>query len=197
MKNVLIFLLTMILVACSSTSEIGSERIVGTSSSTPDWVSTPSNFDGEQYTFTGQMTKAKDRSFGLEQAYADGLQNLMNSMQNNVKTQSSQVLRGANMDEEDIGRFSEFGVAWISDTKTIAGVQNPETYWEKVEVITPAGVSYLYNCYSLLTISKKEYDNSLFGAYENIKKKARELNNKKAEEAADKLINDLKTSLEE
>lgn len=177
---------------CATTSEIGTERTVESSSSTPGWTLTPTKQDNDFYFFTGQMTKAKDMSFGLKQAYADGLQNLMNTMQNNIGTESAQALRGANMDEDDIGRFSGFAVAWISETKTVAGVLNPEAYWEKIETKTPSGVSYNYNCYSLLKISKKDYDKSLEGAYENMKKKAREENNKKAEVSADKLLDSVR-----
>ena len=98
------------------------------------------------------------------------------------------------MDDDDIGRFSEFAIGWISDTKTVAGVLNPQTYWEKIATTTSTGVSYNYNCYSLLKISKKDYNKSLEGAYENMKKKARELNNQKAEEVANKLIEQLNKS---
>ena len=129
----------------------------------------------------------------MNQAYADGVRKLMNTMQNAVKTQSSLALRGANMDEGDVGRFSEFAVAWISDTYRIAAVQNPESYWEKIEVKTLSGVTYNYNCYSLLKISKKDYNKALEGAYLDMKKKAQEENNKKAEETSNKLIDELKS----
>ncbi|TSA26326.1 MAG: hypothetical protein D4R68_07575 [Ignavibacteriales bacterium] len=197
MKNLFLFFLFVVFVfGCSALKEVGSETVIEKSGSTPIWSSKPSSEEGEFIFITGEMTKAKDRSFGMNQAYADGLSKLMNTMQNNVRTQSSQALRGANLDTEDIGRFSEFAVAWISETKTISGVQNPETYWEKVETKTETGVSYNYNCYSQLKISKKDYNRSIEGAYENMKKKARELNNKKAEETANKLIDDLKKTIE-
>lgn len=188
--------MVIFVVGCSASREIGSEVVSEKSGSTPDWASNPTTDDSENIFVTGEMTKAKDRSFGMSQAYADGIRKLMNTMQNNVRTQSSQALRGANMDDDDIGRFSEFAVGWISDTKTVSGVLNPESYWEKIETKTSTGVSYNYNCYSLLKISKKDYNKSLEGAYENMKKKARELNNKKAEETATKLIDDLKNSIE-
>lgn len=191
--SVCFVLLLLAIFGCSSSSEIGKESIIEKSSSVPDWINTPTKDDGDVILVTGEVTKAKDRSFGMNQAYADGVRKLMNTMQNDVKTQSSLALRGANMDEDDIGRFSEFAVAWISDTYKIAGVQNPETFWEKVEVKTHTGVTYNYNCYSLLKISKIDYNKALEGAFNDMKRKAREENNKKAEETATKLIDELKS----
>jgi hypothetical protein len=183
-------------ISCGGGSEIGSERTIEKSGSTPDWIGNPTNDAGEFIFITGELTKAKDRSFGINQAYADGVRKLMNTMQNDVGTQSSLALRGANMDEEDIGRFSEFAVAWISDTYKISGVQNPETYWEKVEVKTYSGVTYNYNCYSLLKISRLDYNKALQGAFDSLRKKAREENNKKAEETANKMIDNLNSRQE-
>lgn len=177
---------------CGSISEIGTEKTVEKSPTNSDWILIPTSESEGNIYFTGQMTKAKDRSFGLKQAYADGMMNLMNSMQNSVRSQSSMSLRGSNVEEEDIGRFSEFAVGWISENRTISGLQNSENYWEKIEKKTETGVTYFYNCYSLLKISKTDYNKALIGAYENMKKKSIELNNKKAEETANKLIDDLK-----
>ncbi len=189
----LIIFVPIFISGCSGSREIGSEIIVEKSSSTPNWVLTPVRDEGDFIFVTGDITKAKDRSFGMNQAYADGVRKLMNTMQNDVKTQSSLALRGANLSEDDIGRFSEFAVAWISDTYKIAGVQNPESYWEKVEIKTNTGVTYTYNCYSLLSISKQNYNKALEGAFENMRKKAQEQNNKRAEKTAQKLIDELKS----
>jgi hypothetical protein len=189
--NCFAIVLVLMFFGCSGGKEVGSEKIVDKSGSTPSWINTPTSDNGEFIFVTGELTKATDRSFGMNQAYADGVRKLMNTMQNDVKTQSSLALRGANIDDGDVGRFSEFAVGWISETK-IASVQNPETYWEKVEVKTLSGVKYNFNCYSLLKISKNEYNKALEGAYNNLKKKAQEENNKKAEETANKLIDELK-----
>lgn len=186
------FVLLIMFFGCSGGKEVGSEKIVDKSGSTPSWINTPTSDNGDFIFVTGELTKATDRSFGMNQAYADGVRKLMNTMQNDVKTQSSLALRGANIDDGDVGRFSEFAVAWISDTYKIASVQNPETYWEKVEVKTLSGVKYNFNCYSLLKISRKDYNKALEGAYNDMMKKAREENNKKAEITANKLIDELK-----
>jgi len=188
----ILFVITMLFFGgCSGSSEIGSEKTVDKSGGTPDWVLKPTVEQDDFILVTGEITQAKDRSFGMNQAYADGVRKLMNMMQNAVKTQSSLVMRGNNMNDDDIGKFSEFAVGWVSDTKNIAGVKNPDSYWEKIEKKTASGVTYYYNCYSQLKISKVDYNKALEGAFNAIKKKAVEENNKKAEDTAKKLIEDL------
>lgn len=194
MKNlfniVAVLLLAVVLYSCSA--GIGEEVLVETSGSKPDWINTPSIKDNQFVTVIGEMSHANDRSFGMNQAYADGIRKLLNMMINDVKTQSSQVLKGSNLDEGDVNRYSEFAVAWISQTYTIANVINPETYWQKIKVGTPYGEKYYYDCYSKVQITKSDFNMSLNGAYENMKKKAKENNNKTAEDVANKLIDDLR-----
>ena len=186
------FVSILFLSGCAVSSEVGAEKQIERSGSQPEWLNKPTSEADESVLFTGEFTQAKDRAFGMNQAYADGLRKLMNSMQVAVKTQSSLVMRGNNMNEDDIAKFSEFSVAWISDTKNVAGVKNPDSYWEKIEKKTVSGVTYFYNCYSLLKISKLDYNKSLEGAYNEMKKKAQEANNLEAQRVAEKLMEDLK-----
>ncbi len=185
-----VFILAVILYSCGAS--IGEEVLVETSGSKPDWINIPSTKDNQYVTVIGEMSHADDRSFGMNQAYADGVRKLLNMMINDVKTQSSQVLKGSNLVEGDVTRYSEFAVAWISQTYTIANVINPESYWQKIKVGTPYGESYYYDCFTKIQISRNDFNMSLTGAYENMKKKAKENNNKTAEEVANKLIDDLK-----
>lgn len=188
---VLLGLFSLILFGCSGV-DVGAEKTVDTSGSKPEWLAVSSTEKDELVLITGEVTQANDRSFGMNQAYADGMRKLMNMMQNNVKTQSSQVMQGNNMTEGDIGKFSEFSIAWVSDTRNIMGVKNPESYWEKVEKKTMNGVTYYYNCYTLLTLTKTDYNKILEGAYSDMKKRAQSENNKKAEDTANQLLNELK-----
>jgi len=176
---------------CSGSSEIGSEKTIDKSGSQPEWLLKPTIEEDDFILVTGEITQAKDRSFGMNQAYADGLRKLMNMMQNKVKTQSSLAMSGNNMNESDIGKYSEFAVGWVSDTKNISGIKNPDSYWEKIEKKTAEGVSYYYNCYSQLRVTRVDYNKALEGAYNEMKKKAMEENNAKAEDTAKKLIEDL------
>ncbi|MDP2208419.1 MAG: hypothetical protein Q8K98_06560 [Bacteroidota bacterium] len=191
----LILVLAFSIFGCSGSKEmqIGEEKTINAStSSKPDWLMKTSEFtDGDLYV-TGVMTKAYDMSFGMNQANADGMQKLVNTMGNEVKTQTTQALQGANMSDGDVGRYSSFAIAWVSDTKRIMGVTSPESYWEKVEKNEPSGLTYSYNCYTRLKISKKDYQASLYGAYDEMKKQAQKENNQKAEKVADDLLKELK-----
>jgi len=193
MKNIIniIGVLIIAVIFYSCTSSVGEESFIENSGTKPDWINIPTTKDNQFVIVTGEMTHAKDRSFGMNQAYADGVRKLLNMMINDVKTQSSQVLRGSNLDEGDVERYSEFAVAWISQTYTIANVQNPETYWEKIKTTTAYGDSYFYDCYTRIKITKRDFNLSLTGAYENMKKKAKEGDNKTVEDVANKLIDDL------
>jgi len=194
MKNLILVILLICIsqfISCTST-DTGEESSIERSSSKPGWILTPVTKDDSYIYVSGEMTSARDRSFGMNQAYADALRKLLNMMENDVKTQSSMTLRGANMDEGDVARFSEFAVAWISQTYTIANIENPEIYWEKTKVKTDEGIRYYYDCHSRIRISKKGFRAIIEGAFTHMKKKARDENNQKAEETANKLIDELK-----
>lgn len=185
-----VVIIAVMLFSCGA--GVGTEVLVESSGSKPDWIFIPTYKDNLSVFVTGEMSHAQDRSFGMNQAYADGVRKLLNMMINDVKTQSSMVLRGSNVNEGDIQRYSEFAVAWISQTYTVANVQNPESYWQKISVSNAFGESYFYDCFTRIQITKNDFIMSMTGAYENMKKKAKENNNKTVEEVANKLIEDLK-----
>jgi hypothetical protein len=194
MKNVIniigVFFIAVILYSCGA--GVGEEVFVESSGEKPDWLYIPTSKDNQFVSVIGEMSHAKDRSFGMNQAYADGIRKLLNMMINDVKTQSSQVLKGSNLVEGDVERYSEFAVAWISQTYTVANVQNPESYWKKIRVGTSYGEEYYYDCFTKIQITSNDFNMSMTGAYENMKKKAKENNNKTAEDVANKLIDDLR-----
>ncbi len=193
MKNTFKLLAAILAAAVlySCGGSVGEESRIESSGSRPDWIYKPTTKDNQYVLVTGEMTKAKDRAFGMNQAYADGIRKLLNMMINDVKTQSSQVLRGSNVEEGDVEKYSEFAVAWISQTYTVANVENPETYWEKVKVDTPYGETYYYDCYSRIRITRGDFNKSLTGAFESMRKKARDDNKKTVVDVAEKLIEDL------
>lgn len=189
-----IILTVSLLFGCSGSKEmqVGEERIV--ERSTPDLPAWTTSISDEKDGFiyvTGEMTRAKERAFGMTQANADGVQKMLNTMSNRAKQTATQALRGANIEEGDVGRYSEFAVSWISNTYQISGVTTPTTYWEKVEKKNQDGVEYFYNCYVQLKISKADYNKSLVGSFDELKHKAQAENNAKAAEVAQKLLDDL------
>jgi len=191
-----ILLLALVLFGCSGSKEmqVGEEQVVEQSTTDrPSWTNVPSEEREGNIFVTGEISRAKERAFGMNQANADGIQKMLNTMNNQAKSASTQALSGANMDEGDVGRYSEFAVSWISNTYQISGVITPTTYWEKVMKKTPQGVEYFFNCYVQLKISKADYNKALAGSYDEMKRKAQEASNVKAEEVAKKLLQDLNT----
>ena len=197
MRNIpIVVLVVSMFFGCSGTKEmqVGEEQIVERSNEErPSWVTSVSNEQNGFIFVTGEISRAKERAFGVSQANADGIQKMLNTMNNQAKSASTQALRGANMDEGDVGRYSEFAVSWISNSYQISGVTTPTTYWEKVMKKTAQGVEYFYNCYVQLKISKVDYNKALAGSYDEMKRKAQEANNTKAEDVAKKLLQDLNT----
>jgi len=198
MKNSFIYLFLLVLIfifGCSSSKEIGSERIVDRSADKkPDWIKQGSVKKDSLYCFTGEITKAIDRSFGMHQAYASGMIQVIRSLEKNINGLTGLTGTGVNKEEGDIGTYTSFGVAEKNKSLTISGVFNPETYWEKEEITKNTGVSYYYNCYSLLTISLDDYNKAIKGTLEIAKKKAQDDNNQKAETILQDLINGLKSN---
>lgn len=189
-----ILLTASLLFGCSGSKEmqVGEEKIVERSTpELPSWTTSLSD-EREGYIYaTGEITRAKERGFGMTQANADGVQKLLNTMSNSAKQSATQALRGANIEEGDVGRYSEFAVSWISKTYQISGVTSPVAYWEKVKRKNQDGVEYFYNCYVQLKISKADYNKSLIGAFDEMKRKAQAESNAKAEEVAKKLLDDV------
>jgi len=66
------------------------------------------------------------------------------------------------------------------------GVKEKESYWEKVEEATSAGVRYFYNFYTLVSLSEDDYKRIAVDVIERQKEEAREKNNEKAERFLDK-----------
>jgi hypothetical protein len=187
-KVVAIFMILLIL-GCGGTKEvqIGEEKIIDTSSpNKPDWITKSSDWEDQFLYVTGTWTNAKIMSVAITQAEIDGTLRLQNTMKNRIETDVAQAVSGANLEEGDIGVFTKYAIAWVSETKNNQGITIPERYWEKVQKVESGGVKYFYNAWTRLKISKKDYDASLYGAFEEMKRQAQKANNKEAKEAANK-----------
>jgi hypothetical protein len=124
-----IFALSMIITivcnlnGCAGCKDIGEEEIIERSSrERPSWTNAISDEKDGFIFVTLEMSLVKERAFGTNQANADGVQKLLNTMSNQAKAGATQALRGANVEEGDVGRFSEFAVSWISHSYQISGV---------------------------------------------------------------------------
>lgn len=197
-RNVILIIMlvavSFLLISCGSSRQLGQERIVENSGGDKDWINKRSYEENSRVYFVGEMSGVKNRSFGLDQAQANGMRQALTTLQNKASQVSGQALQGTNLDDGEIGGYSKFAVSWIADNITTAGITSPQTYWEKIEKTTDMGVNYTYNCYVLLSVSQQNYNKMLNSAFEAAAKKAQSDNNKKAEDFLNDVINRLENT---
>jgi len=154
----------------------------------PDWITHPfTEKKGIMY-FSGGVREVADYSLGLEQAEAEALKGLVKSIQLKARSEFTENIRGSNLDKNELEKFISDGIAIVADNVEVSGVFPKETYYEKIEEATVSGKRYLYNCYSLLQLSDRDYKIARNKALEDLSKKARNENNKKAEQTAIDLL---------
>ena len=164
---------------------IGSQTVVEKSSDkTPEWVLVPFFEDEAMMYFSGAIRLVADYAVGLRQAKAEAMKNVAESINTKARTEFVQNTRGANMSQEDLGRFVQDGIAMVSDNVNISGLLPAENYYEKVEEVTEVGVKYFYNCSVLFQLPTKDYKTARNRAINGLAEKARKENNKEAEKAA-------------
>ena len=141
--------------------------------------------------FSGGVKGVADYALGLRQAKAEAVKNIVESIKTKARTEFVANTRGSNLDPNDLGRFIEDGVAMVADNLEIGGILPKENYYEKVKETTDYGVKYFYNCFSLLQLPVRDYKEARRRAIDNLAAKAREENNKAAEETAKNLLDRL------
>lgn len=165
---------------------VGKERIIQTSGKKGDWVSSEVSFfeKDKMLFFRGQVSKVNDLTMGLRQAEAEAKKRMVGKIAELVQAEFTTYAIGANMSEYDRGNFVADGIAWVSEKVQITGSVPFKSYWEKVEITKDYGIEYAYNVYTLLQIPKKDYNKARNRAINGLFEKAKEVKNKKAEEAA-------------
>lgn len=184
---VLLVVAALILSSCATRGPIvGKQSVVETSGKKGNWINAREDYfekKGDMF-FRGMIHRAYDLALGRRQAEADAKKRIAESITSLVRTEFEEYARGANMSEDDVGRFVADGVAWTSENVRISGVMPDESYWEKIEATTYEGVEYFYNCYSLIKMSTTNYNRARKIAIDGLIERTRAENNKKAEEAA-------------
>ncbi len=189
-----VLILAFILYGCAGPGKpvIGQQRIVERSAKeAPEWISWPFvEQEGVMY-FSGAVKGVADYAVGLRQAKKEAEKNVYESIETKARVEFVENTRGSNMSQEDLGKFVQDGIATITENIKAQGILPSEMYWEKVEETTEYGVKYFYNCYQLIQLSVEDYKKARRRAIEDLAKKAREENNKAAEEQAMKLLEKL------
>ncbi|MDO9514101.1 MAG: hypothetical protein Q7J59_05785 [Elusimicrobiota bacterium] len=171
---------------------VGSQKVVEKSADkTPEWVIVPFFEDETTMYFSGALKGVGDYAVGLRQAKAEAMKNVAEAIETKAKTEFVQNTRGSNLPGEDLGRFVQDGIAMTADNVNISGLLPAESYYEKVEEVTEVGVKYFYNCSVLFQLPVQQYKEARNRAINGLASKAREENNKAAEEAAMGLLDKL------
>jgi len=175
-------------------SLIGSERVVERSGDKPSWVKKIPKEDDEYFFFRGFKTGALSLEDGLTDARSNAIRQVLEMIQAQglVDYKKARVERGLAESREDIGSVTEDGLKILS--KTVAsGVKELESYTEKVERVTPEGLRYYFNVYTLVRYPKKEFEKAVALAAQEKKAKLRGANNQQAEEVIKELDKGLPT----
>lgn len=161
---VILALVVAALTGCSSQklSVMGSERIVEKSGDKPGWIYEIPKENKEFFYFRGFKTSAVSLEDGLTDARANATRQVLEMIQSQglIDYKKARVERGLARTREDIGSVTEDGLKILSQT-VANGVKEMETYTEKIERMTPEGLRYFFNVYTLVRYPKIEYDRAV------------------------------------
>jgi|GEM_PF-2836336 len=169
----------------------GKQTVVeASSSSKPDWAYKTSYFkkDG-MLCFSGGVTDAHDYALARRQAKAAAMKNAVESISVLAKTEYTEALRGTSADQD--GRFVQDAIAFTADSVNLEGLLPGEEYMEKIETQTDDGVRYGYNLFGYYQLKESDYTSAKHRALDKMLGKAREANDKAAEQTALTLLDKL------
>ena len=186
----------LLLAGCSGKqlSVIGSERVIERSGDDPKWVYKIPKEDKEYFYFRGFKTGALSLEDGLTDARANAIRQVLEMIQAQglVDYKKARVEHGLAERREDIGSLTSDGLKILSRTVAM-GVKELESYTEKVERITPEGVRYAYNVYTMVRYPKIEFDKAVALAVTERAAEAREKNDQEAGMVVEELDKGLPT----
>lgn len=193
MKKVLILLILLLvsvglIVGCARRPPIGTQKVVETSGSRPEWITIIPQAKKEMMFFRGIKTRAPNLDGGLTDSRMHAARQVAEMVETkaNVDYENARLEYGIPRDDKDIGTVIRDGLIMLSKAM-IQGVKEKELFYEKVEEVVPEGVTNFYNCYVLVTISEQDYRMIASQVIDRQKAKAQAMKNKKAEEFLDKM----------
>jgi len=186
------FVLGLFLGCAGPKVKVGNQKVIETSGSKPDWlIKIPETKGGKAY-FRGIKTNAPTLEGALTDARMSASRQVaeMSKTEANIDYENARVERGIAKDDRAIGSVIKDGIIMLSDA-LVQGLKESESYYEKVEETTQTGVIYFYNYQILTTITEEDYKRVANSVYEKQIAKAREENNKKAEDFLSSMKEDI------
>lgn len=185
--------------SCGTTKAllVGEEQVVERSQDhRPDWTQRTFEETKEVYRFSGGAEGVL-YSLAVSQAEAEALKRLSSAIELTTRREFTEWTQGANLREEDLGRFVADGVALTVNNLEIQGVKSKEVYYERFQrLVSPEEVIYQYRTFVLLQIAKGDFRAAQRWAANHLIDKSRAQQNQAAEEAAQRLLERLENERE-
>jgi len=181
---IVVLLIVMLLAGCAGTKryKIGEEWLVESSGGKPGWLTEiPATKDGIMY-FRGVKTQASNLDGGLTDAREHAARQVAEMVESEVHIdyERARVEYGIPKDDEDIGSVINDLMIAFTDAM-VQGVKEKESYWDRKGQQGASGISYLYDVYTLVSLSEDDYKRIANNVFEKALEKAKAEKNKKAE----------------
>jgi hypothetical protein len=176
----------LILVAgCSSqNSLLGRESVAERSGDKPSLVSDNqwSDVKHDPHRFVGMVSGVKDVDVAIREAEIDARRRIVESVVDSLRSIGSRATTGAS--NEGVGRYLNDVLTWVAGSTEVVGTRLKETYWEKIARQMSSSVTYTYQAWAIVEISKEDYAVTRINALNKIEERARADRNAEAEALA-------------
>ncbi len=194
MKKFLVIFILMLVGCAGKQPEVFKSNIVETSleSKKPEWVFNTFQVldDANGYLFSGGVTNVSDYALGVSEARAEAIKNGVISIQIKTRSEFSKFAEGSNLAPDLIGKFVSDGIAFISDSFYVSGIQQKQIYFEKEKYNTEYRPHY--NIWALCEISSADYLKAKIDAAQRLVNKYQDEKNFEAKKKAEELLEKLK-----
>jgi|GEM_PF-6348601 hypothetical protein len=195
-KRMAVFLLSLVVLSCASSSEMGGLKVVEESSKKPDWVKSDREFfeKEDMFYFRGMVSDRYDLALAKREAKAEAVKNIAEKIAMRVRDEFRTATEGVNVSQEAISQFVSDAVSWITDNLNVFGLTPERVYWRKVRRMEQGEYKYTYDVFVLVSLPKQDYIRSRNMAIrqlmERYRKQGQEDARKTAEAVFQRLIGD-------
>ena len=182
---------------CAATlREAGTQEVVWTSTSRPDWSWNGSPYfrkDGKLF-FMGVSVDQKNQQNARLHAKANAIRTMTEGVRVLTRSWLTDAVHGP--DGETQGSFLKAGVAAVSATVDVQGLFPTSEYVEKVRTWDGSQWTHTWNVYALYELRDSEYLDARKRAMQGLKAAARKTNDKKAEAMAEQALKKLEVMVD-
>jgi len=161
-----------------------------TDSDRPAWVSKTFKEFKNGFEFSGGVTDISDYALGVSEARSEAIKNGVVSLQIKVRSEFTRFIEGSNMPPDAVGKWVGDGIAYLSESLYVSGIQQREVYYEKAK----SNIEYRphYNIWVLCSISAEDYLTAKIDAAQRLVNKYQQESNQEARQKAEELLDSLR-----